>query len=293
MSNGLGQAFRQPSQLCSVTGPTRPGAPSAAAVQLQAVAKVYPTADGGLLALESVNLDVRPGSIVSILGPSGCGKSTLLLMTAGLIPATSGTITVNDERVTKPRTDVGFAFQQDLLLDWRDVLGNVLLQAEMRGLRRRDHEQRARELLSLVGLTGFEDRHPAELSGGMRQRVALVRALVMKLPILLLDEPFGALDAFTRDQLNVDFQRLWWTSRPTVLFVTHSVAEAGCLGDQVVVRTPRPAKIELIQDIDLPRPRRLDVRASDEFIGYTKQLRDIFLKDGILREPDYELAAAS
>lgn len=276
-----------------MTASSERGAPSAATVRFENVAKVYPTADGGLQALEGLDLDVKPGSIVSILGPSGCGKSTLLLMTAGLIPATSGAITVNEERVTRPRTDVGFAFQQDLLLDWRNVLDNVLLQAEMRGLRRRDHEARARELLALVGLAGFEKRHPAELSGGMRQRVALVRALVMRLPILLLDEPFGALDAFTRDQLNVDFQHLWWTSRPTVLFVTHSIAEAVFLGDQVVVMTPRPARIELIQEIDLPRPRRLDVRASDRFIGYTKQLRDIFLKDGILREPDYRLAAAS
>jgi NitT/TauT family transport system ATP-binding protein len=272
----------------AVAAPTRAGR-----VRFESVAKVYATSDGGLQALEGVDLDIEPGSIVSILGPSGCGKSTLLLLTAGLLPVTSGVITVNGERVTRPRTDVGVAFQQDLLLEWRNVLGNVLLPAEMRGLRRQDYEQHARELLDLVGLTGFETRHPAQLSGGMRQRVALVRALVMNLPILLLDEPFGALDAFTRDQLNVDFQHLWWTSRPTVLFVTHSIAEAVFLGDRVVVMTPRPARIELVVDIDLPRPRRLDVRASEEFIRYTKQLRDIFLKDGILREPDYDTSAAA
>jgi NitT/TauT family transport system ATP-binding protein len=258
-----------------------------AAVSFEGVAKTYATGDGSLQAIRDLNFEVEPGSIVSILGPSGCGKSTLLLLTAGLLPASSGVIRVAGHQVKRPRSDVGFVFQQDLLLEWRDVLGNVLLQAEMRGLRRRDYEPRARELLAMVGLDGFERRRPRELSGGMRQRVAIVRALVMNLPILLLDEPFGALDAFTRDQLNVDFQHLWWTYRPTVLFVTHSINEAVFLGDRVVVMTPRPAKVECILDIDLPRPRRLAVRGSSEFTGYTEQLRNLFLKDGVLQEPDY------
>ena len=258
-----------------------------AAVRFDQVSKTYTTNDGQLQAISEVNLDILAGSFVALLGPSGCGKSTLLLMTSGILPITSGSIFVGDDRVTKPRVDVGFAFQQDLLLEWRNVLDNVLLQAEMRGLRRADHLARARELLGLVALNDFEQRFPAELSGGMRQRVALVRALVMDLPLLLLDEPFGALDAFTRDQLNVDFQHLWWSKRPTVLFVTHSISEAVFLSDKVVVMTPRPAQIESVMDIDLSRPRRLEVRGSPEFGAYTTRLREIFLSRGVLREPDY------
>jgi len=256
-------------------------------VRLVNVSKRYAVEDGELLAIDEVSLEIAAGSFVSILGPSGCGKSTLLLLTAGILPATRGSIFIGEEMVTRPRTDVGFAFQQDVLLEWRRVIDNVLLPAEMRGLRRRDYVERARALLGLVGLGDFERCYPAELSGGMRQRAALVRALVMHLPLLLLDEPFGALDAFTRDQLTVDFQHLWWSLQPTVLFVTHSISEAVFLADKVVVMTPRPGQVGAVIDIDLPRPRRLDLRASREFGAYTTRLREIFFRYGVLHEPDY------
>ena len=263
-----------------------------APVRFEHVSKRYVTDDGHLQAISELNLNVSAGSFVALLGPSGCGKSTLLLLTSGILPVTSGDVFVGAQRVDRPRTDVGFAFQQDLLLEWRNVLDNVLLQAEMRGLRKKDFVDRARELIRLVGLDEFEHRLPSELSGGMRQRAALVRALVMDLPLLLLDEPFGALDAFTRDQLNVDFQHLWSSSRPTVLFVTHSISEAVFLADKVVVMTPRPARIESVIDIDLPRPRRLESRGSPEFGAYTTHLREIFLRYGVLREPEYSPAAS-
>jgi NitT/TauT family transport system ATP-binding protein len=265
--------------------------PRRTSVRLVDVSKRYAVEGGELHAIDEVSLEIAAASFVSILGPSGCGKSTLLLLTAGILPATRGSIFIGEDRVTRPRTDVGFAFQQDVLLEWRRVIDNVLLQAEMRGLRRRDYVGKARELLRLVGLGDFERSYPAELSGGMRQRAALVRALVMDLPLLLLDEPFGALDAFTRDQLTVDFQQLWWALRPTVLFVTHSISEAVFLADQVVVMTPRPGRVGAVIDIDLPRPRRLDVRASSEFGAYTSRLREIFFRYGVLHEPDYGVIA--
>lgn len=259
----------------------------AARILWDGVGKIYETDDGYVRALDAVSLDIEPGSLVVLLGPSGCGKSTILRLTAGLIPATSGRITIDGELVKKPRTDIGFVFQQDLLLEWRNALDNVLLPAQMRGLRPRDYRDRADELLELVGLTGFEKAFPAELSGGMRQRVALVRALLMDLPALLLDEPFGALDALTRDQLNVDFQHLWYTTRPTVVFVTHSITEAVLQADRIVVLTSRPAMVRKIVDVELPRPRRLAVRESASFNKYVKDLREIFLEFGVLSEPDY------
>ena len=257
-------------------------------IRFVSVSKHYAVENGLLVAIDEIGLEVSAGSLVSIIGPSGCGKSTLLLLTAGILPVTSGSILIGDERVTRPRTDVGFAFQQDMLLEWRSVIDNVLLQAEMRGLRRNDYVAKAHELLHLVGLGDFERSYPAELSGGMRQRVALVRALVMDLPLLLLDEPFGALDAFTRDQLTLDFQHLWWSLRPTVLFVTHSISEAVFLADKVVVMTPRPGRVATVIDIDLPRPRRMDMRASPGFGAYTIRLREIFFEHGVLHEPEYE-----
>jgi NitT/TauT family transport system ATP-binding protein len=259
----------------------------AARILWDEVGKIYKTDDGHVRALDEVSLDIEPGSLVALLGPSGCGKSTILRLTAGLMPATSGRITIDGEHVKKPRTDIGFVFQQDLLLEWRTALDNVLLQAQMRGLRQRDYRDRADELLELVGLTGFKEAYPAELSGGMRQRVALVRALLMDLPALLLDEPFGALDALTRDQLNVDFQHLWYTTRPTVVFVTHSITEAVLQADRIVVLTSRPAKVRKIVQVDLPRPRRLAMRETASFNKYVGDLREIFLEFGVLSEPDY------
>jgi NitT/TauT family transport system ATP-binding protein len=259
----------------------------AVGVRYEAVAKTYPGTDSDVVALADVSFEVSPGEFVALLGPSGCGKSTLLLLTAGLIRPTSGAISVGSDMVTRPRSDVGVAFQQDLLLEWRTVIDNVLLQPELRGLRKSDYRPDAEAILEKVGLEAFRHRYPSELSGGMRQRAALSRALVMRFPLLLLDEPFGALDSLTRDQINVDFQHLWWTRRPTVIFVTHSVTEAVFLADKVVVMTPRPARVQTIIPIDIPRPRRVADRDSEEFGRYTRELRRIFLAHGVLTEPEY------
>jgi NitT/TauT family transport system ATP-binding protein len=253
-------------------------------VLLDGVSKLYPTRGEPLLAVDSCSLACEPGEFVSIVGPSGCGKSTMLLMMAGLVPQSSGTVTIGDEVVEGAYTDLGFVFQDAVLLEWRRALDNVLLQVDMRGLDRRLYEPRARELLELVGLAGFEDRFPHELSGGMRQRVAICRALVHDPPLLLMDEPFGALDALTRDQLNLDLQRIWLESRKTVVFVTHSITEAVFLSDRVVVMSPRPGRIEDVLTIDLPRPRDLDVRETEEFGAYARQLREVFASLGVLRQ---------
>jgi NitT/TauT family transport system ATP-binding protein len=264
--------------------PPRPPA-AAPFVQIDGVTKVYPIRGGYLHALDEVDLTIREHEFVSIVGPSGCGKSTLLLITAGLIPASTGRLTVGGKPVgARPYTDVGIVFQRDVLLDWRSAESNILLQYEIRGLDRRAGRQRARELLRLVGLDGFGERYPAELSGGMRQRVAICRALVHDAPLLLMDEPFGALDALTREQMSIDLERIWEGERKTVMFVTHSIPEAVFLSDRVVVMSPRPGRIERIIDIDLPRPRRLADRESPAFADHNREIREIFQATGVLRD---------
>jgi NitT/TauT family transport system ATP-binding protein len=254
-------------------------------VKVEQVKKVYETRGEPILALDECTVDLAPGEFVSVLGPSGCGKSTLMLMVAGLIPATSGTIAIGETQVKGPYTDVGIVFQEPVLLDWRKVLGNVLLQVELRrGHDKRDYRARAQELLDLVGLTGFEDRYPYELSGGMRQRVSICRALLRDPPLLLMDEPFGALDALTRDQLNLDLQSIWLQSQKTVMFVTHSISEAVFLSDRVVVFSNRPGRVVEVLDVDLPRPRHLSIRETPEFGRYANEIRQVFSSLGILRD---------
>ncbi len=253
-------------------------------LEFRNLTKVYASDDGPVRALDQISVVQRQGEFLSILGPSGCGKSTLLMIAAGLLPASDGVVAVRGQRVNAPRTDVGIVFQSPVLLEWRTALGNVLLQAEARNLDRKAAEQRARELLTAVGLGGFEGKYPDELSGGMRQRVSICRALIHNPPQLLMDEPFGALDALTRDQLGLDMLRLWNETRMTVLFITHSVAEAVFLSDRVIVMTPRPGQIDRIIDIDLPRPRTLAMRESPEFNGHTRQILDLLLARGVLRE---------
>ena len=269
----------------SVAGPSSPRALMAPVfIEIKDVSKSYPTRDGApVLAVDDVSLDIAGGEFVSVVGPSGCGKSTLLSIIAGLIPATRGEIRIESRPVNTPYTNVGIVFQSDLLLDWRTVLGNVLFQFVMRGENPRPHEARARALVASVGLQSFERRHPFELSGGMRQRVALCRALVHDPPLLLMDEPFGALDALTRDQLQVDLQRIWQESRKTVLFVTHSIPEAVFLSDRVVVMTPRPGRVCEVLTIELPRPRDLDVRESPAFAQYVRRVNRLFLQMGVIR----------
>jgi len=253
---------------------------------LAAIRKVFGSAGGDVVALDGVDLEVAERQFVAILGPSGCGKSTLLMITAGLIPPSVGSVTVGNVRVTKPLTDVGIVFQRDLLFDWRTVVGNVLLQAEIRRLDPAQARTKAMALLKQVGLEGFENSHTWELSGGMRQRVAICRALVHECSLLLLDEPFGALDALTRDQMNLDLQRIWATDKRTAILVTHSIAEALFLADRVVIMSPRPGRIVSDMTIDLPRPRTLEMRDSVEFSRYQREVRKTMERLGVLREED-------
>jgi len=250
-------------------------------IHLDGVSKVYETKGGLVEACADVNLEIGQSEFVAIVGPSGCGKTTILKMVAGLVPYSSGTITMGGRVVDRPQTDVGIVFQEAVLLDWRNVLENVMLQADIRRLDRARYEQVARHLLTTTGLAGFEDKKPYELSGGMRQRVSICRALVHDPPLLLMDEPFGALDALTREQISMDIQRVWMEERKTALHITHSIPEAVLLADRVVVMSPRPGRIVDIIDIDLPRPRRLD-RLPPQFNQYTDRIREIFKSRGVL-----------
>jgi NitT/TauT family transport system ATP-binding protein len=243
--------------------------------------KTYASKRGDVVALQDVMLTIEDGEFVSLLGPSGCGKSTLLKCVAGLEPLTSGDLLVRGEPVDGPPPGLGMVFQRDLLLDWRTILDNVLIMAEFQGLARREQRPRAIALLERFGLAGFLDRHPWELSGGMRQRAAICRALLTEPQVLLMDEPFGALDAMTRDDLNVELTRIWQTSKRTVLFVTHSIAEAIFLSDRVVVMSPSPGRVRTVVTIDLPRPRALSVQGTVEFAAYVSHLRGLFAKLGV------------
>ena len=253
-------------------------------VEAANTSKIYPTREGPVRALHNLSLTARRAEFIAILGPSGCGKSTFLMIAAGLQPKSSGSVTVNGREVTAPLTDVGIVFQSDVLLEWRTALQNVMIQAEARGLDLAVYEKKARELLASVGLGDFVNRLPHQLSGGMRQRVAICRALVHDPPLLLMDEPFGALDALTRDQMALDLQRLWNERRKTVVFITHSVQEAVFLSDRVVVMTPRPGRVDRVMEIALPRPRTLAMRETPEFAESTRQILDLFLARGVLKE---------
>jgi len=243
-------------------------------IEYRNVRKVYKSGGGEVIALEEFSLDVGAGEFLAVVGRSGCGKTTLLKLTSGLLPATSGTVRVDGKPVTAPLTNIGIVFQAPVLLPWRKTLDNVLLQIEARKLDVNGYRRKALELLELTGLKGFEDRYPSELSGGMQQRVSISRALVHDPPLLLMDEPFGALDAITRDEMNLELQRIWGEARKTVVFITHSIPEAVFLGDRVIVMTPRPGKIAEIVKIDLPRPRTTTMRDDPKFIGYVRTIRE-------------------
>ncbi|MBI2740051.1 MAG: ABC transporter ATP-binding protein [Rhodospirillales bacterium] len=253
-------------------------------IKIEDVTKTYSTRNGPIRALNTVDLDINKNEFISIVGPSGCGKSTLMMMLSGLVPHSTGAIRIGDKAVNGPYTDVGIVFQQDTLLEWRTILRNVLIQAEMRKLDMAKYTARARHLLELVGLKDFENMYPHELSGGMRQRASICRALLHSPPLLLMDEPFGALDALTRDQLNIDLMRFWRESPTTVLFITHSVSEAVFLSDRVVIMSARPGRIEEVVDIDLPRPRKLAIRETPQFLAYSRRISRVFESTGILRE---------
>jgi NitT/TauT family transport system ATP-binding protein len=253
--------------------PATPAAAGSAAtplIRIRRVGMVYPADSGPVEALREISLDIGEGEFVALVGPSGCGKSTLMRIIAGLRPVTSGAVEVDGVPVAGPVSRVGMVFQAAVLLKWRSVLDNVLLPAELSGLNPRHYRERALQLLQLVGLGEFADKRPGELSGGMQQRASLCRALVLDPPILLMDEPFGALDAMTRDEMNLELLRIWGeadtagTRRKTIVFVTHSIAEAVFLADRVVVMSPRPGRVAGIHTVPLPRPRTVETRAAPE-----------------------------
>jgi NitT/TauT family transport system ATP-binding protein len=246
------------------------------AVGLDAVEVRFRTKKRDVTALTDVSFGVEPGEFVAIVGPSGCGKSTLLKLVAGLLRPSSGAVLLHGEAVTAPRPDIGYVFQRAALLEWRTVRRNILLQAEMRRMPADRARARAAELIGMTGLTGFEDAYPHELSGGMQQRVALCRALLHEPPVLLMDEPFGALDALTREQMNVELNRIWRETGTTVLLVTHSISEAAYLADRVVVMSARPGTITEIIDVGLPPERNYtDTMSRPEFRRATARIRTL------------------
>ena len=253
-------------------------------VSVKGLDKTYQLPKGDTVsAIRHIDLQLRRGEFVSVVGPSGCGKSTLLKCIAGITEISGGTVHVDGERVTKPPDNMAIVFQRDILLDWRTAIENVLFPIEIKGYHKEEWVDRARELFALIGLAGYENRQPWELSGGQRQRVAICRALIQEPKLLLMDEPFGALDALTRDELNLELQRLWMNTHKTVLFITHSISEAVLLSNQVVVMASDPGRILETISIDLPRPRSFDTRETPEFGHYAKHIRRLFEKLGLLK----------
>lgn len=244
---------------------------SNSAIQIHDVNKIYKSSSGNeVQALTHINLDVKKSEFISIIGPSGCGKSTLLRILAGLDTPTSGEI-----KWQKSAENIGFVFQEATLLPWKNVYQNAKFPLEVKKLENDENLTNLDKLLELAGLKGFEKAYPRELSGGMRQRVSIVRALSYNPDVLLMDEPFGALDALTRDKMGLELLRIWTETQKTILFVTHSISEAVFLSDKVIVMSPRPGKIDEIIDINLPRPRTVEVKETLEFVNYVKKLREV------------------
>jgi NitT/TauT family transport system ATP-binding protein len=241
----------------------------------------------GVEALRNVSFGFDAGQFVSIVGPSGCGKSTILSLVAGLRMPSSGQVLRAGRPITAPVTSAGMVFQKPVLLDWRTTLGNVMLSAEAHGMERASAEKRARQLLASVGLRGFEAAYPRELSGGMQQRASICRGLIHEPDMLLMDEPFAALDAITRDQISLDLSNMLLERFVSVLFVTHSVPEAVFLSDKIVVMTGRPGQVQRIIDIDLPRPRNLHVRQTSKFGQYVEEILELFMAAGLLRDDNW------
>jgi NitT/TauT family transport system ATP-binding protein len=250
------------------------------AIAVRDLSKRYRTRDGEVAALEGITFGLAEGDFVAVVGPSGCGKSTLLKILAGLLPPSRGAALLRGTPIAGPRRDIGMVFQAPVLFPWRTVLDNVLLPVDVQGLARERYGPIALDLLALVGLDGFERRYPWELSGGMQQRVALTRALVHDPAMLLMDEPFGALDAMTREQMNVELQRIWLERRKTVVFITHSIPEAVFLGARVLVMSPRPGRILEDVRVDLPHPRPLEVMNTPAFGEYVREIRGRFAAVG-------------
>jgi NitT/TauT family transport system ATP-binding protein len=242
-------------------------------IHLADVSKSYGKGEKAHLAISNASFDVMPGELACLVGPSGCGKSTLLKILAGLHAQDAGTVSIGNAAYPfDPARDVGMVFQQPLLLKWRTIIDNVLLPAEILGLPEKASRERARDLLALVGLSGAEEKRPYELSGGMQQRAAIARALIHDPKLVLMDEPFGALDALTREKMNLELLRIWKQSGKTILFVTHGISEAVFLGSRVVVFTAGPARMADNFTIELPHPRTLDLKTHEQFGAYTRRI---------------------
>lgn len=250
-------------------------------ISIRGLSKTFERDSRVTRALELVDLEIASGEFVAIVGPSGCGKSTLLRLIAGLLSPTTGEVVIEGSRVASAYKNCGIVFQKATLLQWRNTLENVMLQIEMRGIERSRFLGRAKELLRTVGLSDFADRYPHELSGGMQQRAAIARALIHEPPLLLMDEPFGALDALTREQMRIDLETIWLTNPKTVIFITHSIEEAVLLADRIIVMTPRPARIERIFEVGIPRPRGFGGKKHEAFDAIVEEITDIFLSRGV------------
>jgi NitT/TauT family transport system ATP-binding protein len=251
-----------------------------ALISARGLSKIYATASGEVTAIKNLDFEIYDGEFVSVVGQSGCGKSTLLKVLAGLLPYTAGAVELNGKPLRGPTPEAAVVFQSPVLLPWRTVLDNVLLPIEFRKLPVASHRKTAMDLLAMVGLSEFAQRYPFELSGGMQQRSAIVRALVQDPRLLLMDEPFGALDAMTREQMNLELMRIWSKSGKTVIFITHSIAEAIFLSDRVIAMTARPGTIADVITIDLPRPRDLSVINTERFGRYAAKLRSLLDAQG-------------
>jgi len=248
-------------------------------IVLTDVSQTFLGRTGAVEALRGMDLQVDDGEFVAVVGRSGCGKSTLLRIIAGLLPPTEGRVVVDGTPVVGPRRDIAMMFQRPALLPWRNVLHNVMLPVEIFGWKRREHRAMAAQLLEMVGLAGFQKRLPHELSGGMQQRVALCRALIQRPRLLLMDEPFSALDALTREELSVELQRIHMELRTTMVFVTHSIEEAVLLADHVVVMSPRPGQLRKVVEVDIPRPRSLGYNAHlDEVARTSAYLHELLME---------------
>jgi NitT/TauT family transport system ATP-binding protein len=252
-----------------------PSEGSPAKVRIEKLHKTYATRSGRTVALQDVNLTIGRDEFIALVGPSGCGKSTLLRTMSALIRPSKGTVTIDGVPLTKPTNEIGMVFQDAVLLPWRSVLDNVLLPAEILRLDRNAARQRARDLINMVGLSGFEARYPGELSGGMQQRAAICRALIHNPTMLLMDEPFAALDAMTREELGLELLEIWAAEKKTIVFVTHNISEAILLSDRVVAMSPRPGRISEVMRVDLPRPRTLDMEFLPKFKSYSDRVRAV------------------
>ncbi len=266
-----------------VVGTSGVPTPGPSLIEIRNVTKVFTSERGSVEALRDISLNIQAGEFIGVVGPSGCGKSTLLRCLAGLEQVSNGEILLKGSKIAGPPLNMGMVFQRDVLLDWRTIVENVLFTTDFRGLPRREWTQRARDMLDLFGLNEFHESYPWELSGGMRMRVAICRALIDSPELLLMDEPFAALDAFTRDDLNLELQKISMRTRATTVFITHNITEAIFLSDKVVVMDRRPGRVALTLDIDLPRPRPLSVRESPQFVEYGKIIRQTFEQLGIVR----------